>query len=193
MRVVAPTSVKAGRSSASVLGRRPLPDDDVQAAVLERRIEDLLHSGREAVDLVHEQHIPFIERSEDGCEVTLAVERRACHRAQPDAELGADDVCKARLAEAGRAGQQDVLESLTAAACSFERDRELLADALLADELVERPRAKRALELLVALALEHRRDEPLTHAACLSARRTRSSGGNAGSMSASTDSASTTV
>ena len=29
--------------------RRPLPDDDVQAAVLERRIEDLLHSRREAV------------------------------------------------------------------------------------------------------------------------------------------------
>ena len=69
---------------------------------------------------------------------------------------------------------------------------ELLAQPLLADELVERAGPERAIELLVALGLEHGRDEPRrAHAACLSASRTRSSGGSAGSIAASTDSAST--
>ena len=87
-----------------------------------------------------------------------------------------------------------MLECLAAAARGFERNRELLAHAILADELVERPRAEREVELLVALGLEHGRDEPRRgHAACLSAIRTRSSGGSAASISASTDSASTSV
>ena len=84
-----------------------------------------------------------LEVGQDRGEVALALERGAGGRAEPDAELLADDVGEARLAEPGRADQQHVVERLAARARRLERDRELLLDPLLADELVE-PRAAAA-------------------------------------------------
>ena len=80
-------------------------------------------------------------------------------RADADAELLADDVREARLAEARRAGEQHVVERLAARLRRDERDLELLLDALLADELVEPARAQRLLELLVVLVASTGRDE----------------------------------
>ena len=73
----------------------------------------------------------------------------------------------------------------------LQRDVELLLDALLADELIERARPKRALEL-VLLRLQSRSQELFRHAA-FSAWRTRSSGGASGSVLASARSASKAV
>ena len=73
-------------------------------------------------------------------------------------------VARRRLAEPRRADEQDVVERLAAAARGLERDLELLLRALLADELVELPRAKRLLDLLVALP-EHGGEELAGHAA----------------------------
>ena len=144
------------------------------------------------MDLVHEQDLALVEGSEDRRQVALAVERRAGHGTQPDTELGTDHVREARLAEPRRSGQQDVLESFATTARGLERNSQLLAQPLLPNELVERAGAKRAVELLVALRLEHGRDESRRgHAACRRACRTRSSGGSPGSIDASTDSAST--
>ena len=55
-----------------------------------------------------------------------------------DAELVADDERERRLAEPRRADEQDVVERLAARLGRLERDRELLLDALLADEVGER-------------------------------------------------------
>ena len=98
--------------------------------------------------------------------------------ADAHAELLADDVREARLAEPRRPDEQDVVERLLAGLRRLERDVELLLDPLLADELVERARAERALDLVV-LGLQRRREELLGHAA-FSACRTRSSGGSLG-------------
>ena len=57
--------------------------------------------------------------------------------ADADAELLADDVREARLAEAGRPDEQHVVERLRARAGCLERDVELLLDPLLPDEVVE--------------------------------------------------------
>src|SRR5947208_341307 len=67
-------------------GGRPLPHHDVQAEVLESRIEDLLGGATQAVDLVHEQDVPRLDRGEDRSHV-LPLERRAGDRADADAEL----------------------------------------------------------------------------------------------------------
>ena len=75
---------------------------------------------------------------------------------------------------------------------AVERDRELLLDALLADEVVEPARPERALELLLVGPEARRREELRAHAACLSASRTRSSAGRSGSIAASACSASST-
>ena len=58
--------------------------------------------------------------------------------AEADAELVAHDLRERRLAEARRADEEDVVERLPARLRGLERDRELLLDALLADEVRER-------------------------------------------------------
>ena len=134
--------------------RGALAHDDVDAEVLERRVEDLLRGAAHAVDLVDEEDVARLERREDRGDVLL-LDRRACDRADADAELLADDVRERRLAEARRAGEQHVVERLAARLRRRERDLELLLDALLADEVVEAARAERALDLLL-FVLERR-------------------------------------
>ena len=110
--------------------RRPLADDDVEAEVLERRVEDLLDRRVQPVDLVDEQHVARLERREDRSQVALALERRPGDRADADAELLADDVREARLAEAragrragrGRAPRPRVIAAVSAtSSCAFSR------------------------------------------------------------------------
>src|SRR5436305_376574 len=119
----------------------------------------------------------------------LPRERRAGDRADADAELLADDEREARLAEAGRPDEQDVVERLAARLRCRERDGELLLDALLADEVVQAARAKRLLELLVLLC-DDGREKLRAHAALRSASRTCSSIGRLSSTSCSARSAS---
>ena len=170
---------------------RPLADDDVEPEVLERRVEDLLDGAVQPVDLVDEEHVARLERGEDRGDVALALERRARDLADADAELAADDLRERGLAEPGRAGEQNVVERLAARLRRVERDRELLLDALLADEVGERARPQRALELLLAASCERPGRGTGAHAACLSAARTCSSTGSVASTSASARSAST--
>src|SRR3546814_5536921 len=49
--------------------RRPFADHDVERTVLHRRIEDFLDRGRQAVDLVDEQHVAILEIGEQRREV----------------------------------------------------------------------------------------------------------------------------
>src|SRR5581483_11953721 len=166
-----------------------LPDDDVEPEVLERRIEDLLHRAVQPVDLVDEEHVARLERREDRRHVALLVERRPGDLADADTELVAHDLRERRLPQPRRPGEQHVVERLAARLRRRERDRQLLLHALLVDEVGERARAQRALELL--FGLDGDRSQELAHAALRSATRTCSSSGSSGSTSASARSAST--
>ena len=102
--------------------RVALADDDVEPEVLERRVEHLLDGARQPVDLVDEEHVARLERGQDRRQVALALERGPGDAADADAELLADDVREARLAEPGRPDEQDVVERLVARARRLERD-----------------------------------------------------------------------
>src|SRR5262249_12125297 len=155
-----------------------LPDDDVEAKVFERRIENLLDRRRQAVDLVDEQHVPGLESGENRREIALPLEGRACDAADADTELLSDDVGQAGLAEPRRPDEEHVIERLGPSARRLQRDLELLLDALLADELVQSPRPERAVEFLLCPVVVRGADKArFGHAAFLNARRTRSSGG----------------
>ena len=65
-----------------------LADDDVDAAVLHRRIEQLLDRPVQPVDLVDEEDVVGLERGQDRGHVGLAVDGRAGHDAQRRAHLG---------------------------------------------------------------------------------------------------------
>ena len=190
--MVAPTSVNGGRSSVSVLAPAPWPTmmSSRKSSSAGYRISSIARFTRWISSTKRTSRA--FEAGEDRGHVALLLERRAGDRAQPDAELLADDGRERRLPEAGRADEEDVVERVAARLRRLERDLELLLRALLADEVGEAARAERLLDLLVAL-LERRGEElRRAHAALLSASRTRSSGGSSRSVAASAVSASTT-
>ena len=190
MRVVAPIRVNGGRSSVSVRAAGPWPDDDVEPEVLERRIEDLLRRAVEPVDLVDEEDVARLERGQDRGDVALPLERRAGDLADADPELVADDLRERGLAEPGRAGEQDVVERLAARLRRVERDLQLLLDPLLPDEVAERTRPQRPLDLLLAARRERQVARSCVMPPSSSTCRTCSSIGSAWSTSASARSAS---
>ena len=69
-----------------------------------------------------------------------------------------DHVRERRLAEPGRAVQQHVVERLAALPRRGDRDLQVLADAVLADVLVERARAQPRLVLRVLVDARRRDD-----------------------------------
>src|SRR5204863_9327226 len=126
-----------------------LADDDVEAEVLERGIEDLLDRAVKAVDLIDEQDVVALEAREDRCHVALPLESRAGDAADPDSQLFAHDVRERRLAKSRRTDEQNVVERLVARLRRLQRDRQLSFQTLLSDELVESPRPQGLLELFV--------------------------------------------
>ena len=132
---------------------RALADRDRQAAVLHRRVEGLLERAGQAVDLVDEENGAGLERGQERRDVALALECGACGLHERDAELGGDDLRERRLAEPGRPGEQDVIECLAAAGGGLDRDRELILDRRLADEVTESAGSERAVEILVGQLL----------------------------------------
>ena len=63
-----------------------------------------------------------------------------------DAHLVREDVRERRLAEAGRAAEEDVIERLAAAARRLDEDPEVVLVLALPDVLVERGRPKEPVE-----------------------------------------------
>ena len=95
------------------------------------------------------------------------------------------------LPRPGRPDEQDVVERLVARLRRLQRDRELVLDPRLPDEVAEPPRAQRLLELFL-LGHDGRREKLGAHYAAFSASRTRSSGGSSGFVRARAISASPT-
>ena len=126
-----------GQVEADRAGGRALAQDDVDLEVLHRRVEHLLDHAREAVHLVDEQHVALAELREHRGEVAGPLDGRARGDVHGHAHLRGDDPGQARLAEAGRAGEQHVVDGLAAAAGRLEDDRQVLLELALADELVE--------------------------------------------------------
>ena len=101
------------------------------------------------MDLVDEEDRAGLEGGQERGDVGLALERRARGLDERRAELGGDDVRERGLAEPGGAGEQDVVERLVAALGGLDEDGELAGHLLLVDEVLERARAQRAVELVV--------------------------------------------
>jgi hypothetical protein len=111
------------------------------------------------VDLVDEQDITLLERGQDRGEVPRPLDRRARGVLDVDAELAGDDRGERRLAQTGRAVQEDVVGGLSPAPGRGEQYREVRLDLALPDVFVERPRSQGAFDDEVAVVLEVRRED----------------------------------
>ena len=145
-RVVAPITVMLLDLEPDGARARPLAEHHVEREVLHRRIEDLLDHVREAMDLVDEQHVALVQGREDRGQVAGTLDRGARGGADLRTHLGGHDVGEGRLAQAGRAVEEDVIDRLLAVAGGVDQDRQVLLDPILAGELVEAPRPDGRLE-----------------------------------------------
>ena len=127
-------------------GGGALADDDVELVVLEGGVEFFFEDGLEAVDLVEEEDLALAEVGEDGGEVALDLEGGAGGLLEADVELVGDDGGEGGFAEAGRAGEQDVVEGFAAGFGVFEGNSKLLFGFGLADEFLEAAGAELKLE-----------------------------------------------
>ena len=93
------------------------------------------------MDLIDEQYVPLIEIVHECGKITGAFDRRPRGYAQVDAELARDDMSQRGLAQAGRSGEQNVIERLAALARRLDRHRENLPDALLTHEVSQGARS----------------------------------------------------
>ena len=171
--------------------RGALAEHDVEAEVLERRVEDLLGGAVEPVDLVDEEDVARLDRGEDRGDVLL-LERGAGDGAHADAELLRMICASVVLPSPGGPTSRTWSRASPRALGRVERDSELLLDPFLADEVVEPARPQRALELLVLwvqrpAARELRsRPRPLRAACARAPRRAGSGSSSASACSAST-------
>ncbi len=97
------------------------------------------------MDLVDEEDVALLEVGEQADEVARPLEHRARAGAEVDAHFLREQDRERRLAEAGRAEKQRVVERLLAGARGLDRDLEVLAHLGLADELGEARRPERRL------------------------------------------------
>ena len=87
------------------------------------------------VNLVDEQHVVLDEVGQHRRQVAGALQRRAGRHPQRRAQLGGDDHRQRRLAQPGRAGQQDVIRCAAAVFGTLEDQLQLFTHPRLADEL----------------------------------------------------------
>src|SRR5258708_3200411 len=123
-------------------GAGPLADDDVELEILHRGIKDFLDLASQAMNLVNEENIAFIEVVDDGGEVAGALDRGSRGGPQVDTEFARDDVCERSLAESGGSGKEHVVEHFTALTRRGDRHPEDFLEPILADEIAERSRGQ---------------------------------------------------
>ena len=90
---------------------------------------------------------PWIEVGDDGGEVGGPLQRRARRDAESGGRLGRQDPGECRLAEPGRAGQQNVVERAPQHPGGLDGDAEPLLEPLLPYEFAEVAGSERGLDL----------------------------------------------
>ena len=96
----------------------------------------------------------------------------AARDVQLDAHLVREDVRERRLAEAGRAAEQDVIERLLRRRAASTKTRRFSLCFVLPDVVVERARPKDAIEALV-VAEHGARSQPRRHGLTIGGRGER--------------------
>ena len=130
-------------------GRRTGLDHDVDAEVLHRRVEVLLHHGRKAVDFVDEKHVVGLQRGEQSSQVAGLVEHRTGGGFNAHTQLVGDDVAEGGLAQTRRAVEQHMVQRLATVLGGTDEDLEVLHHLLLTGETVEPRGAQRAFYLFL--------------------------------------------
>ena len=149
-RVVAPTMVNLGRLSWMLRAAGSAADDDIEREILHGRVENFLHRPAQPVNLVDEENIALAQVGQDGGQIAGLFNGRAGGDLEIGIHLVGQDVAERGLAQTGRTVEQHVIQRLPALACGLDQNANFVAQPLLADHLIQRARAQRVINFLVA-------------------------------------------
>ena len=135
--VAASLAERAGLRGGEWVQFAGFADQDVDAVVLQRRVQDLLDHRAQAVDLVDEEHVVALQVAEDRRQVLGFLQHRARGLAQVHAQLVGDHVAQRGLAQARGAEDEHVVHGLGPPLGGLDGDLELLAHRLLAQVVVQ--------------------------------------------------------
>ena len=143
----------------------PAVDDDVELVVLHRGIEVFFDRGLQPVDFVDEQHVAPLERCEQAGEVTRLLDHRAAGAFDVHAHRVGDDVGEGGLAEARRAGKENMLERVASLGGGGHEELDAFSHLGLAGKFTEGRRAQGDIERRVGRISEIRVGGRNVHAA----------------------------
>src|SRR5258708_7109213 len=112
---------------------RSLSDDQVHAKILHRGVEDFLDRGLQTVNFVEEKHFAGFQRGKNRRQIAFAIEQRAGAGLDWHVQFVGDDLRESGFSKAGRTVEQNMVQRFTAVARSFQGDRNIFFDTLLAD------------------------------------------------------------
>ena len=115
------------------------------------------------MDLVDEAHFPRGEIRDDPNEIAGLFNRRAGGRPHRHAHLVRDHIGQRRLPKAGRTVQQDVIQGLLTLLRRCDRDRQVLADPVLTDVIVQKARTEPGFILRVLVHPRRRDNSGIRH------------------------------
>src|SRR6266705_5552282 len=105
------------------------------------------------MDLVDKQDVVRLQICEECGEIAGALDHRPRGGAKPDPKLAGDDLREGRLAEAGRAEKQHLVERLAPALRRLDKDAQIVTQLALANEFVEGKRADRGFRRVLVFPL----------------------------------------
>jgi hypothetical protein len=113
----------------------PLSDHQVDPVVFHRGIENLFDRWKQTMNLVQKKHFARFERSDDGGQVSFALEQRPGAGLDADPQLVRDNLRKRSLAQSRRPVEQHVIERLASRARGLDGNDDVFLHAILADEV----------------------------------------------------------
>ena len=126
-------------------GVHPFAQQDVDAKVLHRRIEELLDRLGQPVDLVDEQHRPFVGVGQVGDQVLGGLQHGAAGDLQGHAQVAGNAGGKGGFAQPRRTVEEDVPQRVAPFAGRIDRDLQPREDLALADHVLHLLRAQQAV------------------------------------------------
>ena len=97
------------------------------------------------MDFVDKQHVAGFEVCQDRRQITRLGQDRAGRHPKVHAQFAGHDLRKCRLAQTGGTMKKRMIHRFAAAAGAFDKDRQVRAGRLLANERIKRLRTQRAV------------------------------------------------
>ena len=141
LRVVAPMIVNF-LSGRLIVRRHALAEHDVNAEVFHDWVDEFLDGLGQAVDLINEEDGALRRVGEVRHDIHLLVESRAAGHVQLDSQLIVQHGRESRLAQPGRAVEEDMGQGLAPLRAAISAMAEALGHGPLADDLVQPLRTK---------------------------------------------------